>query len=134
MDTEFESCIFKCTLFMPMRRSYREESSGSGFGGLPSHSIDDDDEEMFPDSDYEHAKTFDDLHHLVNILEENMEHEGISSKTHKIPTPAPQKPGKRKYVLKHGEKILESIPLQTKAMADFVNDPLVPHAYLVKTA
>jgi hypothetical protein len=123
-----------------MRHSHVMQAPGSGFGGLPGHSIDDDYEEIFPEPDYEHAKTlFDDpsfihLHHLVSILEEKMEHEGISSKNHKIQTPAPEKPGKRKYVLKHGEKILESIPLQTKAMADFVNDPLVPHAYLVKTA
>ena len=120
---------------MAMRPSSRGESLGSGFGGLPGHSIDDDYEEIFPDRDYEHAKTFDHLHHLVDILEENMEHEGNSSKTKKIPTLAPEKPGKRKYVLKHGEKTLEKIPLlQTNAMAGFVNDPLVPHAYLVKTS
>ena len=117
------------------------QAPGSGFGGIQIDHFDPDaDEESFLERDYEHEKTFVDdpsfihLHNLVDILEENMEHEGISSKTHKIPTPAPEKPGKRKYVLKRGEKTLESIPLQTKAMADFVNDPLVPHAYLVKTA
>jgi len=115
-----------------------------GFGGYSGLSfLDDHDRPIIQDEDHydisgedvDSSTLIRALYHLVNMLEYNMEHEGISSKPHKIPTHAPEKPGKRKYVLKHGEKTLEKIPLlQTKAMAGFVNDPLVPHAYLVKTA
>ena len=134
MDTEFESCIFKCTLFMSIKASYRVDTPGSGFGGITSDFLDSEDtSETFPEMYHEHEKTFDHLNDLVRELAEKL-NGGTSSKTHKILTPAPEKPGKRECVFKHGEKTLKPIPLQTKAFPDFVNDPLVPHAYLVKTA
>ena len=111
----------------------------SGFGGPAGHylpyggdditHVEDSHDWIGEENDKSH-NTYSLLNDLFNELAEK-----IGLETHKITTPAPQKPGKRERVFKHGEWILKPIPLlQTNAMADFVNDPLVPHAYLVKTA
>jgi hypothetical protein len=106
---------------------------GAGWGGGPNESFDDIHEE------HRHFQSdgSDDLHDKLNGLVDELGEivgEGTSSKPHKITTPAREKPKKREYIFEQGEKTLKPIPLQTKALADFVDDPLVPHAYLVKTA
>jgi hypothetical protein len=131
-------------MFMSTRPSYRGEPiADDGWGGPKRASFSDIGDDItrevdshggIDEDDDESHNIYSHLHDLVNTLEEKMENEGTSSKHHKISTPAPEKPGKREYVFKRGEKTLKPIPLQTKAFPDFVNDPLVPHAYLVKTA
>jgi hypothetical protein len=94
---------------------------GAGWGGGPNEKDDSHD-------------LFDHLNHLIEYFAEIVG-EGTSSNPHRITTPAQEKPKKREYIFdEEGEKTLKPIPLQTTALADFVDDPLVPHAYLVKTA
>jgi hypothetical protein len=91
------------------------------------------------DADQTQSARHSEFTRLLSLVEEleGIFNTGSLSKPRSIQTSNPPKQKRRESKIIRGNRVLVPIPLTeapTQALADFKDDPFVPHAYMVQTA